>query len=304
MPAEDPRPIILAVDDSAETLSLLTDVLEGSGMTALVARSGQAALTLMNRVMPDLILMDAVMPGMDGFEACRAIKQDRATAHIPVVFMTGLSDTEHVVKGFGAGGTDYVTKPIIPDEIVARILGHLASARLSQSARVALDISGTPLVALDDQLNVLWMTPASMKLFSGVEGGGDIESASWRAEVAPALARIVGQRLGKTRLCAAQGGFLTAAYAGEARPGEHLVRLSTDNPAGGDDILRKRFDLTGREAEVLFWIAQGKSNRDVAEILSCSPRTINKHLEQVYDKLNVENRTAAAMLAVRILMEG
>ena len=150
------RPVILVVDDSADTLTLATDILEGQGMTALIARSGAAALVLIERVMPDLVLMDALMPEMDGFEACRRIKTSPRTAHVPLIFMTGLSDTEHVVRGFRAGGNDYVTKPIVPDELVARILGNLSSARLAQSARVALDVAGTPLLALAGALLFGW----------------------------------------------------------------------------------------------------------------------------------------------------
>lgn len=301
---ESERPVVLVVDDSAETLSLLTDILEGGGMTALAARSGQAAMTLLTRVTPDLILMDAVMPEMDGFEACRRIKQDKALAHIPLIFMTGLTDTENVVRGFRAGGNDYVTKPVIPDEILARILGHLSSARLAQSARVALDVSGTPLIAVDLNSAVLWMTPASLKLLGHSAETRDTTSAFWREQIEPLLRRIVEHRLGKTPIDIGKGQSLMGAYAGESRPGEHLIRLSAENAAGGDEILRRHFELTGREAEVLFWVAQGKSNRDVADILACSPRTINKHLEQVYAKLDVDNRTAAAMAAVKVLMEG
>lgn len=297
------QPIILAVDDAPDTLSLLTDILEGAGMTALVARSGKSALQLMERILPDLILMDALMPDMDGFETCRGIKQHSPFAHIPLIFMTGLSDTEHVVRGFKAGGIDYVTKPVIPDELVVRIMGHLTNARLAQSARTALDISGTPLVAVDGRAEVLWMTPESQRLLGKSPFGTDTNSAAWRSEVTPALARILDQRLAKANVCRTRGGPLTGSYAGESRPGEYLIRLSIDTPADDAEILRKRLDLTGREAEVLLWIVQGKSNRDVAEILACSPRTVNKHLEQVYGKLQVENRTAAAMLALRILMD-
>jgi DNA-binding CsgD family transcriptional regulator len=96
-------------------------------------------------------------------------------------------------------------------------------------------------------------------------------------------------------------GSLFASFVGEAGAGEYLIRLSDKSSAREDEILRKHFDLTEREAEVLLWIAQGKSNRDVASILACSPRTVNKHLEQIYQKLEVENRTAAAMLVVRLL---
>lgn len=295
----DRRPIVLAVDDAPDMLGLITEVLEGAGMTALVARSGTSALSLLGHVTPDLILMDAAMPHMDGFETCAAIKQDEAFAHIPLIFMTGFSDTEHVVKGFAAGGVDYITKPVNPDELVARIRAHLANSRMTQSARMALDISGTPLVAVDAQGEVIWITPQAASLFRKALPPGK----SLQNMFSQSFVRMMGQKDVKTDL----GGDLitpiAATYIGETAPGEHLIRLNDGDSSRDLELLRSSLDLTKREAEVLLWITQGKSNRDVADILSCSPRTVNKHLEQIYTKLSVENRTAAAMLAVRVLMD-
>src|ERR1700677_2959036 len=110
----DTRDIVLVVDDSPETLRLLTDALEDAGMTVLVAREGEHALSIVEKVLPDVILMDALMPGTDGFETCRRLKQNKALTHVPVLFMTGLSDTEHIIEGLEAGGVDYVTKPNRP----------------------------------------------------------------------------------------------------------------------------------------------------------------------------------------------
>jgi PleD family two-component response regulator len=104
------RDIVLVVDDSPETLRLLTDALEEAGMTVLVARAGEHALSIVEKVVPDVVLMDALMPGTDGFATCRKLKQNRALAHVPIIFMTGLSDTEHIIKGLEAGGVDYITK--------------------------------------------------------------------------------------------------------------------------------------------------------------------------------------------------
>lgn len=130
------RDIVLVVDDSPETLSLLTDALEDAGVTVLVAVEGANALTLVEQITPDVILLDAIMPGMDGFETCRRLKALKALAHVPVIFMTGLSETEHIVKGLDAGGVDYVTKPVVPNEIIARMRVHLANARLDRKSVV------------------------------------------------------------------------------------------------------------------------------------------------------------------------
>src|SRR5450631_1984074 len=115
------RDIVLVVDDSPEALGFLTSALEQANITALVAIDGATALDLLKNITPDLVLLDAIMPGLDGFEICRRLKANKATAHLPVIFMTGLSETQHVIEGLNAGGVDYVTKPIVIEELLARI---------------------------------------------------------------------------------------------------------------------------------------------------------------------------------------
>ena len=137
-----PRDIVLIVDDSPEALGFLTEALEQSGFSVLIATSGASALNIVDRITPDIILLDAVMPGMDGFDTCLRLKANPAASPVPVVFMTGLTETEHVVRALEAGGVDYLTKPINIDELRARIRVHLTNARSAQSARVALDAAG------------------------------------------------------------------------------------------------------------------------------------------------------------------
>src|SRR3954465_11129539 len=132
------RDVALVVDDSPKTLRLLTDALDGAGMTVMVALDGAAARRLVAQITPDIGLLDAVMPGMDGFETCRRLKRDAGVANVPVIFMTGLAENEPILRGVEAGGVDYVTKPIVIEEMLARIRVHLGNARLTQSARAAL----------------------------------------------------------------------------------------------------------------------------------------------------------------------
>ncbi len=127
--------IVLIVDDTPDNLALLSDALDMAGYMVLVALDGASALERMQRRRPDVVLLDAMMPGLDGFETCRRIKAQAELADIPVLFMTALCDSEHVVEGFAAGGIDYVTKPIRPDEVLARVAAHLRTARSLQSAR-------------------------------------------------------------------------------------------------------------------------------------------------------------------------
>src|SRR6186713_1850713 len=140
--------IVLIVDDVPDNLSVLHDALDESGYTVLVATNGEAALQRALQALPDVVLLDAMMPGMDGFEVARRLKAAPDTAHIPILFMTGLTDTEHVVAAFGAGGVDYVTKPIRPQEVLARMAVHMQSARQARQARNALDAFGHATMAI------------------------------------------------------------------------------------------------------------------------------------------------------------
>jgi len=123
---------ILIVDDTPTNLDVLVDYFADLGFDVLVATDGQGALEQMAHARPDVILLDVMMPGMDGFETCRRLKADPATADIPVIFMTALSDTREKVAGFEAGAVDYVTKPIQHDEVRVRVSTHLTVSRLQQ----------------------------------------------------------------------------------------------------------------------------------------------------------------------------
>lgn len=301
------RDIVLLVDDSPDALGFLTEALEASGYSVLIATSGHAALSIVARISPDLILLDAVMPGMDGFEACKALKADPVVAQVPVIFMTGLTETEHVVKALESGGVDYLTKPINIDELRARIRVHLSNARSAQSARVALDAAGRHLLAIRGDGQVHWTTPQANRLIETATGHADGINA-----VAKAAATWLVQRRSGAVSPQSEQGFsfseatglpLTLSLLGTIGADEYLFRLTSTNRQSEDETLRQNFGLTHRESEVLLWIAKGKANRDIGEILGLSSRTVNKHLEQIYSKLGVENRASAAVKAAHVLRE-
>jgi DNA-binding response OmpR family regulator/DNA-binding CsgD family transcriptional regulator len=294
------RDIALVVDDSPETLRLLTDALDGAGMTVMVAMDGAAAMRIVDQITPDIVLLDAVMPGMDGFETCRRLKRDAGLSNVPVIFMTGLAETEHIVHGLEAGGVDYVTKPIIIEEMLARIRVHLANARLTQSARAALDVSGRFLLAVNRQGKIMWATPQAQNLLSdNLAAGADGELVL----ADPMLQWLEQAQKGKAgSKTPAMASFpdneqLRLQYMGKLGPNEFLLRLAKDSSANTPAEFSSELGLTSREGEVLSWLSKGKTNRDIAQILGLSPRTVDKHLEQIYAKLGVENRTAAAAIA-------
>jgi DNA-binding response OmpR family regulator/DNA-binding CsgD family transcriptional regulator len=292
------RDVALVVDDSPETLRLLTDALDGAGMTVMVAMDGAAAMRIVDQITPDIILLDAVMPGMDGFETCRRLKRDAGLSNVPVIFMTGLAETEHIVHGLEAGGVDYVTKPIVIEEMLARIRVHLANARLTQSARAALDVSGRFLLAVSRQGKIMWATPQAQKLLSDNLSAGD------ELVLPPPMLHWLdqaqkGKAGSKTQAMASfpDNEQLRLQYMGKLGPNEFLLRLAKESSAIMPAEFSSELGLTTREGEVLSWLSKGKTNRDIAQILGLSPRTVDKHLEQIYAKLGVENRTAAAAIA-------
>ncbi|TWA90133.1 response regulator transcription factor [Bradyrhizobium stylosanthis] len=295
------RDVALVVDDSPETLRLLTDALDGAGMTVMVALDGLSAMRIVDQITPDIVLLDAVMPGMDGFETCKRLKRDAGLDGVPIIFMTGLAETEHIVRGLEAGGVDYVTKPIAIEEILARIRVHLANARLTQSARAAHDVSGRYLLAVNDAGKIKWATPQAQKLLADALAVDADDNLVLPDPIPQWIDQIQkGKAASKTVAMASSTANeqLRLQYVGKLGPNELLLRLAKDTGTDSPAEFPRELGLTTRESEVLSWLAKGKTNRDIAQILGLSPRTVDKHLEQIYAKLGVENRTAAAAIAV------
>lgn len=124
---------LLIVDDIPSNLSVLTDFLSHAGFKVLVAQDGKRAVKKAEHVHPDLILLDVMMPGMDGFEVCRTLKSQPTTQDIPIIFMTALADTVDKLKGFELGAADYITKPIQHEEVLARVNTHLKLSHLQRT---------------------------------------------------------------------------------------------------------------------------------------------------------------------------
>ena len=316
----DPAPgtdLVLIVDDVPDNLSVLHDALDDAGYTVLVATSGEAALQRAGQAGPDIVLLDAMMPGMDGFEVARRLKSRPDTAHIPIVFMTGLTETEHLVAALEAGGVDYVTKPIKPKEVLARMNVHLQGARRARQeaqqagqARNALDAFGyASFTVRMPEGKLIWQTVLARDLL--------LRYCGTSAPVTPpAVLEWLRRHLPDAQQRQIEPPVLTIEQGATSLN----VRLhqQTGHDDDGDDwliIMREVSDtavievmslslkLTAREAEVLYWVVKGKTNKDIGEILGSSPATAKKHLERVYVKLGVETRTAAAGVAIKRIRE-
>lgn len=301
--------LILIVDDVPDNLSLLHDALEESGYTVLVALNGPAALQTAVKTLPDMVLLDAMMPGMDGFEVARALKAEAATAHIPIIFMTGLTETEHLVAALEAGGIDYITKPIKPKEVLARMAVHVQGAREKRQARNALDAFGYASITVrvaDGRL--MWQTPLARDLLLKYYGTDapttPIPVLQWlRRHVTLGVIGIEPPRLslerGSTRLT-----FRLHQQIGDADGGgDWLIIMQEVSDQSVIEAIALSFKLTPKEAEVLYWVVKGKTNRDIGDILGSSPMTVKKHLERIFAKLGVENRTAAASMVMRCIRQ-
>ncbi len=289
----DSRSIALVVDDNPDSLGMVSAALENHGMTVLVARDGRSAINLTYRVQPDVILMDALMPDMDGFETCRALKFGPNPVLAPIIFMTGLSDQEHIVKGLRAGGVDYITKPVELDEMIARLSTHIVNSKLIQSARDALDSCGRAILAFDQHGELAWGSQKALGFFASV--AGEVPLADLKAWIAGCAENPV------SAIAPYSHGVMAFHFVGVSIARDYLVKITRLDAETNEEKLRAAFDLTAREAEVLFWLTLGKTNRDISAILDLSARTVNKHLEQVFQKMGVDNRTSAAVLADRVL---
>jgi DNA-binding NarL/FixJ family response regulator len=301
IPAQSKPDVVLIVDDTPANLAYLSDALTDAGYKVLVAIDGSTALERLGLVTPDVILLDALMPGMDGFETCQAIKLRPGSRDIPIIFMTGLIDTAHVVRAFEQGAIDYVTKPVRQEEVIARISTHIRRARMLKHAQQSIESCGRAGFSMDTGGNITWQTP---------------RARAWLAEYLDADDR--GEQRERLRAWVercARGGVESAGtfpagddtgmrmhYVGTTEGGDRLLMLEEDRSEGRTTRhLTQHLGLTRREGEVLTWLCGGKTNRDIAQILGMSPRTVNKHLERIYQKLGIETRSSAVAIAMRTM---
>ncbi|MGY6274345.1 response regulator [Methylomonas sp. MgM2] len=300
---------VLIVDDTPGNLALLSDTLSEANYRVLVATDGQSALEQIQYVKPDIILLDVMMPGIDGFETCRRLKTNPDTQSIPVLFMTGLGELDDLLRGFGEGALDYIVKPIRPPEVLARVEVHLGQTRTLLRAERLLADSEFAALAADAAGRIVWLTPAGA---CWLHEFGLLQASESRYGVGDLLPTAILDwfRLWQDRRnCLAddkanehdlaQGfGFVISPCE---QPDQFILQLQRKDAEEADShqYIREKLKLTNREAEILMWIARGKTNKEIGLILNTSPRTVNKHLEHVFEKLGVSTRSAAVAMAFK-----
>lgn len=282
---------VLVVDDTPANVSLLLDALTEAGHELLVAESGKSALALLEHNLPELILLDVVMPGLDGFATCQQIKARAEWRDIPVLFMTALNEPDEKVRAFAAGAVDYITKPAYPPEVLARVAAHLQIRALQTSLADELALR----VEAEDQLSqsldrAVVLADAAGRIVFSTRLAEDLLHKHFPGRAPGALPARLG----------AEGPLGVRRFAEPGRTDLVMLVLEERGAPPGPAALMK-LGLTPREAEVLYWVAQGKSNPDTATILGSSVRTVHKHMEHIFQKLGLETRNAAALAALEIL---
>ena len=283
---------ILIVDDTPANLSLVLDALANAGHELVVAESGRSALSLLEHTTPDLILLDVVMPEFDGFATCQRIKAHPTWRSIPVLFMTALDEPQEKVRAFNAGAVDYILKPVYPAELLARVNAHLQIRALQ--------------VSLEEELAM--RIEAENQLSQSLDRAVLLTDATGRIVFASRLADAMLHRHfpdhtpGQLPAALKQGtpSLLVRRFAERGRDDLTMLVLEEADASPGPAALMQ-LGLTAREAEVLYWVAQGKSNPDIATILGAGVRTVHKHVENIFRKLGLETRNAATLAAIGIL---
>lgn len=295
------NPTLLVVDDIPANLGVVCDALRQAGVRVLLAENGAAARAVLARTIPDLILLDVMMPAEDGFTVFASLKANPVWSKLPVIFLTAVDAPEQKVRAFAAGAVDYVTKPVHVPELVARVRVQFdllaarraleeKNAELETEVAIRLDAEAQLATSLDRAVVVqgrdgalLFATRLAHDLLAKYFPGGHSAALDTGG-----------------RFAAGESALLVRRFSELGRDDTVMLTLEEEHAPPGPAALMV-LGLTPRQAEVVYWVAQGKSNPEIAVILGTSPRTIDKHMERIFLRLGVENRASAMMQASELL---
>ena len=211
---DNEKEALLLVDDNPTNLQVLYQTLETTGCKLLVAKNGETALAIAQKASPDLILLDIMMPGIDGFEVCRRLKGDPDTAGIPVIFLSALTETKDKVQGLQLGAVDYVSKPFQPDEVIARVNTHLTIHRLKREVEQKKDALEDELKAASDVQRRL--LPKKLPEISGLKLAVHYETSLYAG----------GDYYDIAKMSDNQWGFLVADAEGHSAPAAVMMAMT------------------------------------------------------------------------------
>ena len=281
--SEDNRSLILIVDDNTYNIQVLGNILRENDYRTAVAQDGFEALNFLEKKMPDLLLLDIMMPQMDGYEVCERIKQDPEKAELPIIFISVHTDTAEKVKAFRAGAVDYITKPFQQEEILARIRVQLQLQETKKELRRAnedlekrvqertaeLSEANQKLEQTNTALNVL--------LEKKDENKKKLEENlifNVKQLIQPSL-----EKLKDTELSGSQKHYLDLIQ-GQI---EEVISPLNRNLSG-------KYSLTSTEMQMLELIKQGKMTKEIADMLGVSTRTVDSHRHNIRKKLEIDNK--------------
>lgn len=318
-PDKTPRTLLI-IDDTINNLRVAVDLLDAYGFRILTASDGESGIERAHLAQPDLILLDVRMPGLDGFECCRRLKAHPGTAHIPVIFMTALTDTDNKVRGFELGGVDYVSKPFDAGELLARVRTHLELADLrrgleqrveERTAALAAEVAQRKRIQADQSMLLDLLRDQSEQLRALTRQSLADEANTPAAYPSPALAAqieavriVLAQMDNQLQTAETEPDALSAdALRRQSLHALSLLKSIADAldrpplpPAHTNGMARLQedplFKLTTREYEVLQLIGQGKSNAEIADILVVSRSTVSSYRSRILTKLGVSDTPA------------
>ena len=281
--SEDNRSLILIVDDNTYNIQVLGNILRENDYRTAVAQDGFEALNFLEKKMPDLVLLDIMMPQMDGYEVCERIKKDPDKAELPIIFISVHTDTAEKVKAFRAGAVDYITKPFQQEEILARIRVQLQLQETKEELRRAnqdlekrvqertaeLSEANQKLEQTNTALNVL--------LEKKDENKKKLEENlifNVKQLIQPSL-----EKLKDTELSGSQKHYLDL-IEGQI---EEVISPLNRNLSG-------KYSLTSTEMQMLELIKQGKMTKEIADMLGVSTRTVDSHRHNIRKKLEIDNK--------------
>ncbi|MCB0060639.1 MAG: response regulator [Caldilineaceae bacterium] len=329
------EPLVLLVDDNPGNLHALIQILTEQRYRVLVAESGKSALERLCYATPDIILLDVLMPHMNGFETCKKLKENPATADIPIIFLTALSEMVDKIQGFDVGGVDYITKPIQIPEVLARLNTHLALRRLQQTlqhqneqlaehiqertAQLQCEMERRKRQELEKQklLDVLGKQSEQLRMLTGWLVAEHQQRQSvlmdtatlqveQNVEVALNHVAIIESLIHST--VDTVDGRQVASNLENLRSTLEQIKIQSQTSS----CMRPRslmeqvkvkdnplLKLSNREREVLQLVVDGKSNTEIAEALYLSETTVRTHRSRILHKLDLNDTTALIKFAIK-----
>ena len=281
------KPIILIVDDEEANLQLIGKILQNLDVDITLASSGKEALQLLESLVPDLIILDIIMPSMSGFDVCRKIKSRKTTSEVPIIFLSAKVDSEDIIKGFDIGARDYITKPFIKEELVARVEAQLniitnekKIKNLNNNLEEKVKERTKALTKINEKLTD-YNTALKVLMDQRDEDRIDLEHqvmANAEELILPSI-----ERLKQTNLNKQQKELLGICENNISKITSSFVSSMMDNG-------RVR-GLTHRETTIANLIVQGKSSQEISTILNISESTINYHRNNIRKKVGIKNKS-------------